>query len=87
MQFLIAERFLSTFFLTYSVLKYLLKLGTGSQTYISTEAFVQPVPLTQKPLPKWYSCLLPSASQGEFFKKNKHNFLYFIMTTPESVCS
>lgn len=57
------------FFLTHPVLKYLLKLGTGNQTYVCTEAFIQPVSSTQKPLPKWYSYFLPSTSQGEFFFK------------------
>lgn len=84
MHFWLLEDF-KHFFLTYPILKYLLKLGTGSQTYVCTEAVIQPVPLTEKPLPKWYSYFLPSASQGEFLK-NKHNCLYFLMTTPESVC-
>jgi hypothetical protein len=60
---------LKHFFLTHPVLKYLLKLGTGNQTYVCTEAFIQPVSSTQKPLPKWYSYFLPSTSQGELKKK------------------
>lgn len=34
------------------------------------EAFIEPVPLTWKPLPKWYF-FPPIVSQGEFFKINK----------------